>query len=149
MYKKLICLIIIAGILFLSLGCDPEPTGLSEELKEYAFVGIVICAFLTVDPAVTAVTVGDVTTYTFTNIPYNEPTDPDAVVNGTIVETDDDVTVTNDLDLTFSNDDMGLETIGGSFGGSSGEDITTGEIIINGYSVPATEFQAYLNELSG
>ena len=154
MYSKIICILVMLCFLFISLGCeidgDPDPTAtpgeLSETLKEYAFLVLTICTFLPLDPesGVTTTIEGNVATYTYTDSSYSE-TDIDAVVNGTIVETDNFPAYSDDMDLVFSNDDMGLETISGDVVGDNS--ITAGTLYINGFSVPATEYQEFLDDL--
>jgi hypothetical protein len=86
----------------------------SEEVSLKQYMRYDVCGFLALGEDVKVTIVGDVATYLYTDCHYNSSTDLDAVVNGTMIETDDGITVDTALNLVFSNDDMGLQTMGGN-----------------------------------
>jgi hypothetical protein len=143
MAGKIRFFVTVAVLALLIAGC-PLPAQFS--MRDYGFKVLTVCGFLPLSsPDVATVTVGNTTTYTYTNANYNTTSDLDAVVTGTIVETDDSVTVNDAISLSCANDDMGLTSITGTMTGPSGGDITGGTLYINGTAYPATEYQAYLD----
>ena len=146
---KRFCYLLLVSIFIFSFSGCPDPGGVSPELIEYGYSVLFFVSLMTItaptEEAIAVETVGDTITYTFTSFPYSD-TDTDAVVNGTMIMINDGVTYTETADFTFSNDDIGLETIEEDASGTSDGDLS-GTVTINGSVQDYQDFIDYINSL--
>jgi hypothetical protein len=143
MYKKLVALAIGICLVFLTFSCPTDGGGgcITRDMEEYGYGVYFVCLFLGSmgAPGSDSVTVGNVTTITFTNMEYSPP----ATVSGTAVYDAGVIPETEVSNLTFTNDPMGLTSIQTDMDWDGAH--YSGTFTINGCDDPSPQaYQAYI-----